>query len=50
MENLTLTEIKDFAVVTLAILAFIVLLGNAIKAIKDWKKPGASTIWKKGTG
>lgn len=40
MENLTLTEIKDFAVVALAILAFIVLLGNAIKAIKDWKKPG----------
>lgn len=42
MENLTLTQIKDFAVVFLAILAFIVLLGNVIKTIKEWVKPGMS--------
>lgn len=39
MENLSLAQMKDFAVVALAILAFIVLLGNVIKTIATWKKP-----------
>ena len=42
MENLTLTQIKDFAIVFLAILAFIVLLGNVIKTVKGWLQPGMS--------
>lgn len=39
MENLTLVQIRDFVIVALAILAFIVLLGNAIKTLKNWKQP-----------
>lgn len=42
MENLTLAQIKDFAIVFLAILAFIVLLGNVIKTVKGWIQPGMS--------
>jgi hypothetical protein len=34
-----LAQIKDFTIVLVALLAFLVLLGNAIKAFKDWKKP-----------
>lgn len=39
MENLTLVQLKDFAIVFFAIVAFIVLIGNAIKTLKDWRKP-----------
>ena len=39
MESLTLVQMKDFAIVFLAALTFVVLLGNVIKVIKDWKKP-----------
>ena len=42
MENLTLPQIKDFVIVAVAILAFIVLLGNVIKTLKEWRKPGMS--------
>ena len=42
MENLTLPQIKDFIIVAVAILVFIVLLGNVIKTLKDWRKPGMS--------
>jgi len=42
MESLTLTQIKDFAIVFLALLAFIVLLGNVIKTVKGWLQPGMS--------
>ena len=42
MESLTLTQVKDFAVVFLAILAFIVLVGNVVKTIKEWRQPGMS--------
>ena len=42
MDSLTLAQIKDFAVVFLAILAFVVLLGNVVKVIKEWMKPGMS--------
>lgn len=39
MGDLTLTQIRDFVIVLLAVLAFIVLLGNFIKTIKGWKQP-----------
>ena len=42
MENLSLAQIRDFVVVALAMLAFIVLLGNVIKTIKGWLEPGMS--------
>lgn len=42
METLTLAQIKDFAIVFLALLAFIVLLGNVIKTVKGWLQPGMS--------
>jgi len=42
MENLSFAEIKDFAIVAIAIMGFLVLLGNVIKTIKDWRKPGMS--------
>lgn len=42
MESLTLVQIRDFVIVGLAILAFIVLMGNVIKTIKEWRKPGMS--------
>lgn len=40
MENVTLLQLKDFAIVAIAIMGAIVLLGNVIKTIKDWSKPG----------
>ena len=39
MENLSPDQIRDTLVVVLAVMAFLVLLGNVIKTIKDWKKP-----------
>ena len=39
MENLTLAQWKDAAIVCLAVCGFIVLLGNVIKTIATWKKP-----------
>ena len=39
MENLTLVQIRDAVVVLVAILGFVVLLGNAIKTFKGWKAP-----------
>ena len=42
MESLTLAEIKDFAVVALALMGFVILLGNVIKTFKEWRKPGMS--------
>ena len=39
MEKLTIEQIRDFVIVVLAILALIVLVGNAFKTIKDWRKP-----------
>ena len=42
METLTLPQIKDFIIVAVAILAFIVLLGNVVKTLKEWRKPGVS--------
>lgn len=42
MEALTLVQIRDFVIVLLAILAFIVLIGNVVKTIKEWRQPGLS--------
>ena len=39
MAEITMLQFKDFIVVTLAILALIVLVGNVFKTIKDWRKP-----------
>ncbi len=39
MENITLIQLKDFAIVALAISGSIVLLGNLVKTIKEWRKP-----------
>ena len=48
MENLTLIQIRDFAIVFLAILAFIVLIGNVLKTVKGWLEPGMSEKeWRK---
>lgn len=39
MENISIAQLKDFAVVALAISGSIVLLGNLVKTIKEWRKP-----------
>lgn len=48
MDSLTLSQIKDFVIVAVAILAFLVLLGNVIRTIKEWRQPGMSeTEWRR---
>ena len=48
MESLTLMQVRDFGIVLLAIMAFIVLLGNVVKVVKDWSKPAVSEKdWRK---
>lgn len=48
MGELTLPQIKDFIIVLVALLAFIVLVGNVVKTIKEWRKPGMSeTEWRR---
>jgi len=42
MEELTVLQIRDFAIVAIAVMGFIVLLGNVIKTIHEWRKPGMS--------
>lgn len=42
MENVTLLQLKDFAIVAIAFMGLIVLLGNVVKVIKEWSKPGMS--------
>lgn len=39
MENLTMAQVKDFAIVLLALAGVVVLIGNLVKVIKEWKKP-----------
>lgn len=39
VENLTGMQIRDTVIVIVAILGFIVLLGNAVDKIKKWTKP-----------
>lgn len=40
MENLTFEQIKNFIIVLLAIAGAVVLIGNVIKTLREWKKPG----------
>ena len=48
MENLTMIQLRDFAIVAIAIMGFILLLGNVVKVIKEWRKPGMSeTEWRR---
>ena len=48
MENLTMIQLRDFAIVAIAIMGFIVLVGNVVKVIKEWRKPGMSEAeWKR---
>jgi len=42
MEKLTSVQIRDFVIVLLAVMAFVVLLGNVIKVFKDWSTPAMS--------
>ena len=42
MESITFVQIRDFAIVAIAIMGFIVLIGNVVKTIKEWRKPGMS--------
>lgn len=47
MENLSLAQLKDFGIVALAVMAFVVLLGNVIKTVAGWRKPHNDTEnWK----
>lgn len=50
VESITLVQLRDWVIVSLSFLAFIVLLGNVIKTIHEWRKPGMSnTQWKQET-
>ena len=42
MDTLTMDNWQSFFLVLLAICAFVVLLGNTIKTIKEWKRPSLS--------
>ena len=42
MEALTLQQIRDFIIVLVALMAFVVLLGNVVKTIKEWRKPAVN--------
>lgn len=42
MENLSLIQIRDFGIVAIAAMGFIVLIGNVVKVFKEWRKPGMS--------
>lgn len=42
MDALTLMQIKDFVIVVLAVMGFVVLLGNVIKVVKDWRTPAVN--------
>ena len=39
MESITIGQVKDFAIVLLALAGVVVLIGNVIKTFKDWRKP-----------
>ena len=48
IQNITLPQIKDFALVVLAFATLIVLVGNVIKTIKEWRKPQSDLkAWQK---
>ena len=39
MDKLTGAQMTDFLIVLLAIFAFVVLVGNVVKTVKEWRKP-----------
>ena len=39
MEDITFIQIRDAAIVVVAVLGLLVLAGNVIKTVKEWKKP-----------
>ena len=46
--NQTIVQIRDFAIVAIALMGFVVLLGNVIKTIKEWGKPKVNEAeWKR---
>lgn len=48
MEGLTMVQVRDFCIVAIAVMGLIVLLGNVIKTIKEWRKPGMSEVeWRR---
>ena len=49
MEKLTLAQVKDFMIVLLAIMGVVVLVGNVVKVVKDWRSPAVSEAeWQRG--
>ena len=48
MEQITMGQVKDFAIVLLALAGVVVLIGNLVKTLKDWKKPHDDlTAWRR---
>ena len=48
MDAVTLDQLRDFVIVLLAFAGFIVLIGNVVKTIKDWRKPhGDLLTWQR---
>lgn len=48
MENLSIGQVKDFAIVLLALAGVVVLIGNVIKTFKDWRKPHDDwNVWRR---
>ena len=48
MGELKLEQIRDFVIVLMALLAFIVLIWNAVKAIREWRKPADDLqLWRR---
>lgn len=41
-------QVRDFAIVAIAIMGLIVLIGNVVKVFKEWRRPGVSDAeWKR---
>lgn len=39
LENITLIQVKDTAIVLLALAGVVVLIGNLVRTVKEWHKP-----------
>lgn len=50
MADLTTLQIRDFFIVIIALLGFVVLIANAVKAIKELRAPSTlSSTWQRET-
>ena len=48
MEDVTMAQIKDFAIVLFALAGVVVLLGNLFRTFKEWHKPHEDmTAWRR---